>query len=94
VVYESGLYSSVSIELDCKLVIDDILGRLSYRREFNACKTSMHSLPNFRVNFVKKQANNVDHLLARAALSYANRQVFDYITSYIMTILMNEKVKL
>jgi len=37
-------------------------------------------IPNdFKITFIKRQANNNVHLLARASLSYASFQVHDYI---------------
>ncbi|KAK2404967.1 hypothetical protein QL285_054266 [Trifolium repens] len=87
-------YSSVVIELDCKLVVDGITGKLNFRTEFGmllyACKASLFALSNFRISFIRRQANNVAHLLARAALSFASRQEFDYIPSCIEVTLMNE----
>jgi len=82
-------YTRVSIELDCKLVVDGIKGCPIQRTEFSArlraCKRIMQSLPNFRISFIRRQANNVAHLLAREALlSYASRQVFYYIPSCIV----------
>jgi hypothetical protein len=55
-----------------------------------ACKASLFALSNFRISFIRRQANNVAHLLARAALSFASRQEFDYIPSCIEVTLMNE----
>jgi hypothetical protein len=55
-----------------------------------ACKASLFALSNFRINFIMRQANNVAHLLARATLSFASRQEFDYIPFFIEVTLMNE----
>jgi hypothetical protein len=67
-------YTRVSVELDCKLVMDGMKGSPIQRTEFSAilcaCKRIMQSLPNFRISFIRRQANNVAHLLAREALSY------------------------
>jgi hypothetical protein len=43
-----------------------------------------------RISFIRRQANNIAHLLARASLSFASHQEFDYVPSCIKTILMNE----
>jgi ribonuclease HI len=87
-------YSSVVIELDCKLVVDDINNKLNFCTEFGmllyACKTSLFALSNFMISFIRRQANNVAHLLARVALLFASREEFDYIPSCIEVTLMNE----
>jgi len=84
----------VFIELDC-IVVDDIWGILNHRTEFSVlcvCKTIMHSLSNYSLSFIRWQANNVAYLLTQATLlSYISRQIFDYISSFIVIILMNEK---
>jgi len=53
-----------------------------------ACKSSNHQ--NFKISFIRRQANNVAYLLARASLSYASSQVHDYMSSCIKTTIMNE----
>jgi hypothetical protein len=55
-----------------------------------ACKTLLMLLQNLRISFIRRQANNIIHLLARASLSFASHQEFDYVPSCIETILMNE----
>jgi hypothetical protein len=55
-----------------------------------ACKTLLMLLQNLRISFIRRQANNITHLLARASLSFASHQEFDYVPSCIETILMNE----
>jgi hypothetical protein len=87
-------FSNVVIELDCKLVVDGIRGKLNFLTEFGtmlfACKASLSSLSNVRISFIRRQANNVAHLLARVALLFASREEFDYIPSCIEVTLMNE----
>jgi hypothetical protein len=55
-----------------------------------ACKTLLMLLQNLRISFIRRQANNIIHLLARASLSFASHQEFDYVPSCTETILMNE----
>jgi hypothetical protein len=56
-----------------------------------ACKTLLMLLQNLRISFIRRQANcYITHLLARASLSFASHQEFDYVPSCIETILMNE----
>jgi ribonuclease HI len=69
-------FPSVSIELDCKQVVDGISSNLSTNSMFgailNTCKVSLMNRQNFKISFIRRQANNVAHLLARASLSYAS----------------------
>jgi ribonuclease HI len=88
-------YTNVSIELDCKLVVDGVVGNPNSQTEFGAilsvCKAMLSLLQNLRISFIRRQANNVAHLLARASLSFASHQEFDYIPSCIVNVLMNER---
>jgi hypothetical protein len=58
--------------------IDDISDKLNLRTKFGAilfaCKTCLSSLPNFSISFIKRQVNNIAHLLVRAALSFVSYQ--------------------
>jgi len=87
-------FPSVSIELDCKHVVDGISSNLSTNSMFgailNTCKVSLISHQNFKISFIRRQANNVVHLLARAPLSYASSHVHDYMSSCIKTTIINE----
>jgi ribonuclease HI len=87
-------FSCIAIELDCKLVVDGITGELNLCTEFDtmlhACKALLLSSSNFRINFIMRQTNNIAHLLARATLSFASLQNFDYILSCIEFQLLNE----
>jgi ribonuclease HI len=73
-------FSNVVIELDCKLVVDGIRGKLNFLTEFGtmlfACKASLSSLSNVRIRFIRRQANNIAHLLARASLSLIVAKIF------------------
>jgi hypothetical protein len=84
----------VSIELDCKLVVDGIAGKPNPRTDFGvllcACKTLLMLLQNLSISFIQRQDNNVAHFLTRASLSFASYQEFYYLPFCIKTILMNE----
>jgi len=92
--------SNVSIELDYKLVVDGILDKSTNKSEFGKimsdCKMLFSNYPNFKISFIKQQANFIAHFLARASKLYASYHIFDYISSlpsYIFTILMNEIIR-
>lgn len=86
--------SKVSIELDCKQMVHYITRRLNINSTFGAindiCKTSLRIYQNFKLGFIRKQANSVCHLLARTSLSYTSSHIHDYMPSCIDTVLMNE----
>jgi hypothetical protein len=75
-------------------VVDGITSKLNLRTEFgtmlHARKALLLSSSNFRINFIMRQTNNIAHLLARAASSFASLQNFDHILSYIEFQLLNE----
>jgi hypothetical protein len=68
--------SNASIELDFKQVVHDIAGRLNTNFMLNVileiCKASIRIYQNFKISFIRRQANNVAHLLARMSLSYVS----------------------
>jgi len=86
--------TAVSIKLDCKQVVEDISNQIGANSELvaiiNFCKASLSRLPNFKISFIQRQANNVAHLLARASLSYARSQCHDHMPSCIEFDIMNE----
>jgi len=47
-----------------------------------------YSFPNFIIDFIRKQTNNVAPLLVRTTLSYDSHYIFDYI--YNIYNLINE----
>jgi len=85
-------FPMVSIELDCKQVVDDSSSNLSTNSMFgvilNRCKVSLLNHQNFNPSFIRKQANNSAHLLAKVLLSYTSSHVHDYMSSCITTVVM------
>jgi len=86
--------SKVHIELDCKLVVDGIVDSSNNQSEFGNimanCRALLQHFPNFKISFVRRQANYVAHSLARESQLHTRHQVFDLIPPCITTILMNE----
>jgi len=86
--------SKVHIELDCKLVVDNIVDSSKNESKFGniiaICRIILQQHPNFKIGFVMRQANCVAHCLANASKSNARHQIFDLIPSCISTIVMNE----
>jgi hypothetical protein len=54
------------------------------------CQWLLQHYPNFKISFVRRQANFVAHTLARASRLNARHQEFDLIPSCIETIMRNE----
>jgi ribonuclease HI len=85
----------VDFELDAKRVVDSFKSQNSDATEFgniiNNCKTLLSNLyENSSVEFVRRQANEVAHNLAKAALLSASSQLLVTIPHCIEHILINE----
>jgi hypothetical protein len=85
----------VDFELDAKRVVDSFKSQNSDATEFgnviNSCKTLFSNLyENSSVEFVRRQANEVAHNLAKAALLSASSQLLVTIPHCIEHILINE----
>jgi len=65
-------FPSVPIKLDCKQVVGGISSNLNTNFMFcailNSCKVSLQNHQNFNISFIKRQTNNVAHLLALTSL--------------------------
>jgi ribonuclease HI len=85
---------SVIFESDSKQVVDAISSTQNGISEFSILiahiQTLLSSHNYFEVKYIKRQANNVAHTLARAAYSMSRRCIFDSIPRCIETILSNE----
>lgn len=94
--FDSIGLSKMSIEVDCKQMIDGISKRFNTNFMVGAaidiCKTLLWIYPNF-ISFIIRQSNNVVHLLVSALLSYISFHIHDYVSSWIKTIIINEWVK-
>jgi len=92
---ELGL-SMVQIELDCKLVVEDIMDKSNNQSDFDnilsSCRSLLQQFPNFKIRFIRRQANFVAHTLARESRLYASHHVFDLIPSCISSIMLNERI--
>jgi len=57
--------------------------KFDHKSEFgsisNACRNLLLSLRNFRFSFIRRQPNNIVHLLAKVTLFYSSHDTFDYI---------------
>jgi ribonuclease HI len=86
--------SDVHIELDCKLVVDSICDKNNNQAEFGNiiadCRSLLQQFTNFKISFVRRQANVVAHSLARVSILHARHHVFDLIPSCITNLVMNE----
>ena len=86
--------SKVSIELDCKQVVDNITRRLNINSMFGAiieiCKTSLKIYHNFKISFIRRQTNSIAHLLTWMSLSYVSSHFHNYMSSCIVIVIINE----
>jgi ribonuclease HI len=87
-------FNNVIFESDSRLVVDAIVSSQNGISEFSTLIAHIQFLLRsnnyFEVKYVKRQANNVAHTLARAAYSMSSRRVYDSIPRCIDTILNNE----
>jgi ribonuclease HI len=88
--------SRVDIELDCMLVVNAINEKSRDSAQFGAivkqCRLLLDNHPNFKISFIRRQANFVAHILTRASKSYASRQTFGLIPFFFVPIWMNEVI--
>ncbi|CAJ2643912.1 unnamed protein product [Trifolium pratense] len=93
VMEQKGL-SHVLVETDSKSVVNAIQHLRDGHSQFSVLIRSIKNVlllhPNFKVSFIKRQANMVAHTLARAATSWSSRCIFETLPSCIASILSNE----
>ncbi|GAU43259.1 hypothetical protein TSUD_134030 [Trifolium subterraneum] len=86
----------VIFETDSKIVEDAIHKRSGGNSEFSSLisniKNKLLSNPNFVVKFIKRQVNMVAHTLARAAISWSSRCIFELLPICITSLLINEMI--
>jgi len=83
----------VSIELDCKQVVDGSSNNHCTNSMLdailNGCKTSLLNYQNFKISFIMRQANNVVYLLARATSSIMSIEIrFEKVSHGILHFLL------
>jgi ribonuclease HI len=87
-------FNYIIVETDSKNVADAIcksrVGNSVFSSLIYSIKNVMSSNPNFVVKFIKRQANSVAHTLARAAVSWPSRYIFDLLPPCISSLLFNE----
>jgi ribonuclease HI len=86
---------NMDFEVDSKTVVDSIYGKQMGVSDFNAiindcCHLLCTDLMNSDVKFIRRQANEAAHSLAREAPSEASFHIFYNIPTCIETILINE----
>ncbi len=86
---------NMDFEVDSKTVVDNIYGKQIGVSDFSA--VIMHcvhllctDLMNSHVKFIRRQANEVAHSLAQAALSEASFRTYSHIPTCIEPIIINE----
>ncbi|XP_058741230.1 uncharacterized protein LOC131613590 [Vicia villosa] len=85
----------VLFESDSQVVVYSLRSKLSGNSEFNLIISSIKLLlldfPNFKIKFVKRQANLVAHTLAKAVNSWSRRMLLEEIPLCISSYLINER---
>ncbi|XP_045800209.1 uncharacterized protein LOC123894295 [Trifolium pratense] len=93
VMEQKGL-SHVLVETDSKSVVNAIQHLRDGHSQFSVLIRSIKNVlllhPNFKVSFIKRQANMVAHTFARAATSWSSRCIFETLPPCIASILSNE----
>jgi ribonuclease HI len=93
-VLEQRGITHVVIEMDSKTVVDAIYHLRNGYFEFSLIISQINNIlrcnPNFEVKFIKRQANMVAHTLARAAISWSRRCIFESLPPCILTLMNNE----
>jgi hypothetical protein len=83
---ETRGFSHVLFETDSKSVVDAIYHFRGGSSEFSFLISHIINIlscnPNFKVMFIKRQANMVAHSLVRAAISWAIRCIFEILPLY------------
>ncbi|GAU43413.1 hypothetical protein TSUD_398900, partial [Trifolium subterraneum] len=87
--------SDVDFEMDCKRVVDCLHSSRTYNSDLGDilrdCRVILATnLVNSHVKFIRRQANEVAHRLAREATSLASFHIFIDIPTCIYDIIMNE----
>ena len=87
-------FHSVDFETDSKLTISAFLSTRNDMSEFgciisSCCSLFSSTFVNSRVEFVRRQANGVDHALAREALLLASPAIYYDIPDCIETLIIN-----
>ncbi|KAK2369533.1 hypothetical protein QL285_082662 [Trifolium repens] len=85
----------IDFEVDCKSVVGSLYNNKNYASYFGAiirdCKSLLNtSLIYSHVKFIRRQANEVPHRLAKAAPLLASFHIHINIPTYIFAIIMNE----
>ncbi|PNX88586.1 trypsin/chymotrypsin inhibitor [Trifolium pratense] len=86
--------SHVILETDSKSVVDAIHHLRGGSSEFSSIICHINKIlscnPNFKVKFIKRQANIVAHTLARAVISWSSRSTIESLPTCITCLLNNE----
>jgi ribonuclease HI len=89
-------YNNVIFETDAQNIVGAIRSRKQGVSEFSAiinkirCVLSL--VPGFEVKPIRRQANRIAHTIARAALSWSRRHIFDVVPLCIHNLLSNEMI--
>jgi hypothetical protein len=89
-------FTNVIFETDASNIVGAIRRRVNGVSEFSSiihnikCLLSLNS--GFEVKPIRRQANRIAHILARAALSWSRRHIFELLPHCIHNLLHNEMI--
>jgi ribonuclease HI len=87
-------YQSVTFESDCRFVVEAVNTTQVPQNEvgdiISSCQELLSFHNHFSVKYVRRQANEVAHSIARASLSYPRPHIFNDVPSYLYPLIMNE----
>jgi ribonuclease HI len=87
-------YHSVTFESDCRFVVDAVNTTQVPQNEvgdiISSCQELLSFHSHFYVKYVRRQANEVAHSIARASLSHPRPYIFNDVPSYLFPLIMNE----
>jgi len=85
---------SIIFESDCRLLVDTLNSNSTPNNIFgdiiSRCKDLLSSRNNFIVSYVRRQANRVAHIIARASLSHPSPYIFHEVPYTLYALFFNE----
>ena len=89
-------FLSVHFETDNKTLVDAVHSNSTHINEFgdivSQWKDILTTNTDFKVSYIRRQANRVAHTIARASLSQPSPHIFHIVPSTLYSLIMNETI--